>query len=103
MTSVMTPINDGLAEFVKPSLSKTTPWSTNSPSNIRIGSRLQLIRKSHGISEKELSEQLGINCVDLRFYEAGERRVSASLLLRIAKLLDIRPEYFFRDYARGEP
>ena len=103
MTSVMTPNNDGLAQFAKPSLSKTTPWSANSPSNIRIGSRLQLIRESHGISEKELSERLKIKCVDLKLYEAGERRVSANLLLRIVKLLDVRPEYFFQDYARREP
>jgi|ERR1700722_8683488 DNA-binding Xre family transcriptional regulator len=102
MTSVVTAISDGLAESLDASLSKTAPWTTSSPSNIRIGGRLRLIRKSHGISEKELSERLGIDCEDLSLYESGGRRVSASLLLRIAKLLDVRPEYFFQDYAKRE-
>jgi hypothetical protein len=102
MTSVVTAISDGLAESLDASLSKTAPWTTSSPSNICIGDRLRLIRKSHGISEKELSERLGIDCEDLNLYESGGRRVSASLLLWIAKLLDVRPEYFFQDYAKRE-
>jgi ribosome-binding protein aMBF1 (putative translation factor) len=102
MTSVVTAISDGLAESLDASLSKTAPWTTTSPSNIRIGDRLRLIRKSHGISEKELSERLEIDCEDLNLYESGGRRVSASLLLRIAKLLDVRPEYFFQDYAKRD-
>jgi transcriptional regulator with XRE-family HTH domain len=98
----MTAISDGPAESLDASLSKIAPRATNSPSNIRIGGRLRLIRKSHGISERELSERLGIDREDLNLYESGGRRVSASLLLRIAKLLDIRPDYFFQDYAKGE-
>ena len=71
MTSVMTSIHGELAESVEASLSKTPPWSPSSPSNRRIGSQLRLVRESHGISEKELSEQLGIDCEDLRLYEFG--------------------------------
>ena len=102
MTSVMMPISGGLAEAADISLSKTAPWSTSSPSNIGIGNRLRLIRESHGISEEEFSVRVGIDYQDLSSYESGGRRVSASLLLRIAKLLDVRPEYFFQDYAKGE-
>lgn len=101
MTGVMMPISDGLAEGPESSLSKTASWSTSSPSNLRIGKRLRLIRESHGISEKEFSIRLGIDYKDLNSYESGGRRVSASLLLRIARLLDVRPEYFFQDYAKG--
>jgi ribosome-binding protein aMBF1 (putative translation factor) len=103
MTSVITAISDGLAAALDASLTKSAPRMTDSPSNTRIGNRLRLIRKSHGISDKELSERLGIDCEDLNRYESGERRVSASLLLRIAKLLDVRPEYFFQDYAKQNP
>jgi transcriptional regulator with XRE-family HTH domain len=39
---------------------------------------------------------------DLNAYEAGAERVSANLLLRIAKLLDVRPDYFFQDYTERE-
>jgi transcriptional regulator with XRE-family HTH domain len=44
---------------------------------------------------------LAIDFRDLNSYESGERRVSASLLLRIAKLLNVRPDYFFQDFAEG--
>jgi hypothetical protein len=100
MTGVMMHTSEEIAESPESSLSKTAPWSTSSPSNIRIGNRLRLIRVSHGISEKELGVRLGIDYRELNSYEAGEKRISASLLLRIAKLLDVRPEYFFQDYAK---
>ena len=100
MTGVMMPTSDGFAEAPESSLSKTAPWSTSSPSNIRIGNRLRAIRESHGISEKEFSVRLAIDFRDLNSYESGERRVSASLLLRIARLLNVRPDYFFQDFAK---
>jgi transcriptional regulator with XRE-family HTH domain len=56
----------------------------------------------HGISQQELSERLGMDRDDLDVYEVGAERVSASLLLRIAKLLDVRPDYFFRGYTEKE-
>ena len=102
MTGLTMSTSGGLAEAPESSLNKTAPWSTSSPSNIRIGNRLRLIRASHGISEKELSVRLGIDYRDLNSYESGERRVSASLLLRIAKLMDVRPDYFFQDYAKDQ-
>ena len=102
MTGVMLATSDGLAEAPESSLSKTAPWNTSSPSNIRIGNRLRVIRESHGISEKEFSIQLAIDFRDLNSYESGERRVSASFLLRIARLLNVRPEYFYQDSAKDQ-
>ena len=102
MTGVMMHTSEGLAEAAESSLSKTTPWSTSSPSNIRIGNRLRIIRESHGISEKEFSLRLAIDFRDLNFYESGQRRVSAGLLLRIARLLNVGPGYFFQDFEKGE-
>jgi DNA-binding Xre family transcriptional regulator len=99
VTTVITPIDDGFGEALDSDLRKTTPWNTSSPSNIRLGNRLRVMRISHGISEKELSEQLGIDRDDLDLYESGGKRVSANLLLRIAKLLDVQLEYFFQDTA----
>jgi DNA-binding XRE family transcriptional regulator len=97
MTSVITSINEGSAEARDSALSKTTPPSTRSPINVRIGSRLQIRRVSCGISEKEFGDRLGIARDDLRLYESGEKRISANLLLQIAKLLEARLEYFFAD------
>ena len=100
MTGVMMQTSEGFAEASESSLSKMMPWSTSSPSNIRIGNRLRVLRESHGISEKEFSVRLAIDFRDLSSYESGQRRVSASLLLRIAKLLNVRPDYFFQDFAK---
>jgi transcriptional regulator with XRE-family HTH domain len=52
-----------------------------------------------GISEQEFSALLSIARNDLAAFEAGEKRLHANLLFRIAKLMDVRPDYFFRDYA----
>jgi DNA-binding XRE family transcriptional regulator len=97
MTSVITPINNGFAEACESGFSKTIPWNTRSPINIRIGNRLQTKRVTCGISEKEFGERLGIARDDLRLYESGEKRIRANLLLKIAKLLEARLEYFFED------
>lgn len=64
--------------------------------NAMIGSRVRLRRISRGISQLELSRQLEIKRDDLSAYEAGAERISANLLLRISKLLDVRPDFFFR-------
>jgi transcriptional regulator with XRE-family HTH domain len=64
--------------------------------NAAIGSRVRIGRISRGISQQELSRQLEIKSNDLVAYEAGKERINANLLFRIAKLLDLRPDYFFR-------
>jgi transcriptional regulator with XRE-family HTH domain len=64
--------------------------------NALIGGRVRLRRVSRGISQQELSRQLEIKSDDLAAYEAGETRINANLLFRIAKLLDVRPDFFFR-------
>ena len=64
--------------------------------NALIGSRVRFRRISRGISKQELSRQLEIKGNDLTAYEAGKKRINANLLFRVAKLLDVRPDYFFR-------
>jgi transcriptional regulator with XRE-family HTH domain len=63
---------------------------------------LRIKRTSRGISPQELSGRLGIDRDDLDGYEAGAERVGAHLLLRIAKLLDVTPDYFFVGYTEEE-
>ena len=48
--------------------------------------------------QQEFSELLDIDCDTLAVHEAGVERISARLLFQIAKLLDVRPDYFFRGY-----
>ena len=63
-----------------------------------IGSRVRIKRTSRGMNQQELSQLLDVDCDRLAAYEAGEERINASLLFRITKLLDVRPDYFFRGY-----
>lgn len=51
---------------------------------------------------KDLSGRLGIHPDGVNAYEEGEKRVNVNLLLRIAKMLDVRPDYFFQGYAAKE-
>jgi ribosome-binding protein aMBF1 (putative translation factor) len=55
-----------------------------------IGSRVRIKRTSRGISEQEFSMSLNIDGNDLAAFEAGEKRINANLLFRIAKLMDVR-------------
>ena len=66
--------------------------------DIWIGGRVRIKRTSLGISEQEFRVSLSIDRNDLTAFEAGEKRVNANLLFRIAKFMDVRPDYFFRGY-----
>jgi hypothetical protein len=77
----------------------TVDSTTSAPSsNVWIGSRLRIKRTSRGMTTQELSKLLGIDCNNLAACEAGEERINAHLLFRIAKALDVQPDYFFRGY-----
>jgi DNA-binding XRE family transcriptional regulator len=102
MTILVTPIGDAFIQSPDNEKPIAIVPNSSTPSNICVGSRLCIKRTFHGITQQELSERLGIDRDDLDAYEVGAERVSASLLLRIAKLLDVRPDYFFRDYTEKE-
>ena len=63
-----------------------------------IGSCVRIRRTSRGMTPQEFSELLVIDCDTLAAHEAGAERINAKLLFQIAKLLDARPDYFFRGY-----
>ena len=102
MTILAMTIAHSVVERLNRSKTTATVEKLNNPSDMCVGSRLRVKRTALGISCQELCKQAGIDREDLDAYEAGARRVSANLLLRIAKLLDVRPDYFFRDYTKEE-
>jgi ribosome-binding protein aMBF1 (putative translation factor) len=71
--------------------------------DVWIGSRVRVKRTSRGISQQEFSKLMGIDQNDLVAFEAGAKRINANLLFRIAKSLDMRPDYFFRGYVEEKP
>ena len=77
----------------------TADLATSGPSiDMWIGSRVRIKRTSRGMTRQDLCRLLGIDRNNLAAHEAGEERINASLLLRIAKLLEVQPDYFFRGY-----
>ena len=74
-----------------------------SPVDMWIGSRVRIKRTSRGMSQQELCKLLDIGRNDLAAFEAGAKRINANLLFRIAKALDVRPDYFFRGYVEKQP
>jgi ribosome-binding protein aMBF1 (putative translation factor) len=64
-----------------------------------IGSRVRIRRTSRGLTQQDLSKLLDIDCDNLAAYEAGVERINARVLFQIAKVLDVRPDYFFRGYS----
>jgi hypothetical protein len=67
-----------------------------------IGSRVRIKRTSRGMTQQDLSELLDIDRDKLAAYEAGVERFNAKLLFQVAKLLDVRPDYFFRGYTNED-
>ena len=60
------------------------------------GERLFRARKATGYSMSTLAAEVGVSANAIKKYEHGENMPSSSNLLKLAKALDVRTEYFFR-------
>jgi transcriptional regulator with XRE-family HTH domain len=60
-----------------------------------LGCRLRDKRTSTGWSQEQLAEKLQIDPKEISSYEKGTKRISADRLLRLSKVLGVRPVYFF--------
>jgi hypothetical protein len=87
-------------ESVQPAIDGDSP--RKSPVDMWIGSRVRIKRTSRGMSQQELFKLLGIGRNDLAAFEAGAKRINANLLFRMAKSLDVPPDYFFRGYVEEQ-
>jgi len=65
--------------------------------DIQIGKRLKLRRLSLGLTQKILSERLGISYQQIQKYEAGKNRISSGKLFHIAQVLDVPVTWFFEN------
>jgi len=57
------------------------------PINIQIGKRLAVLRKSRGLTQTQVAEQVGINQRVVSDYEVGRAGVSADMLTRFCSAL----------------
>lgn len=68
-----------------------------------IGFRLRDKRTSTGWSEEQLAEKLQLDPKDVSAYEKGAKRITAERLLRLSKVLGVRPVYFFGLDGEAQP
>jgi len=60
------------------------------------GERLVRARKAAGLSMSALATKVGVSANAIKKYEHGANMPSSGNLLKLAKALNIRTEYFFR-------
>ncbi len=66
-----------------------------------IGARLRQLRLERRKTLQVLADDLGVSYQQLRKYELGENRISASTLYRLAQILGVRPIVFFDRIGAG--
>src|SRR5258708_6792327 len=64
-----------------------------------LGARVKQARLAAGLSLRELADLAGISAMAISKYERDEIKPSSDVLLRLAKALGVRTEYFFRQTA----
>jgi len=79
------------------SASKEQPDSID----VRVGIQVRVIRKARGISLGVLASQIGVTYQQVQKYESGANRISASMLVRIARALQVRIGDFFPEEEGG--
>lgn len=63
---------------------------------LQAGARVRRRRWHLGTSLSQLSAAVGVSMVELRAYENGEEKIDGALLDRIARALNVNPD-FLRD------
>lgn len=67
---------------------------TSTEVDVLLGKRIQARRKELGVSAAQLAEALDLSQQQLSRYERGLNRISATLLVDVAGLLDTPAEWF---------
>jgi transcriptional regulator with XRE-family HTH domain len=68
-----------------------------------LGGRLRDKRMSTGWTQEQLADKLQIDPKDIYAYEKGAKRITADRLLRLSKVLGVKPVYFFGFDDNGGP
>lgn len=71
--------------------------STAHPVDRHVGAKIRLRRRELGVSQERLGQAIGVSFQQVQKYERGANRVSASMLVAIARALDAAPSYFVDD------
>lgn len=61
--------------------------------NTNIGTKIQKLRESLNLTQKELADKVGITDATLSRYENNKREPKAEILARMAKVLNVTTDY----------
>jgi transcriptional regulator with XRE-family HTH domain len=67
------------------------------PIDVHVGRVIRAKRLAKGLTLDELAHGIGLSHQQVHKYEKGVNRISASMLYRMARVLDVAPDAFFRD------
>lgn len=62
----------------------------------QIGKNITLLRKLKKLTQKDLSEALGVSFQQVQKYEKGTNRISASRLYEVARVLNVPVQKMFK-------
>lgn len=65
------------------------------PIDVQVGLRVRAMRKSRSMSQETLAKACGLTFQQIQKYERGANRISASMLVRIAKACDVGVQELF--------
>lgn len=60
---------------------------------MNFANRLKQLRQTHGVSQQELADLLGISTRAWRFYESGDREPNIAGLIVLADYFDVSLDY----------
>ncbi len=60
-----------------------------------VGAQLKALRKSAGLTQSKLANQVGVTFQQVQKYERGTNRIGASRLWSFCKIFDVKPDHFF--------
>ncbi len=66
-------------------------------SHKEIGNKIKGIRKSLGISQMKLAEEVGVSFQQIQKYEKGINKISVEMIQQIARVLGMPVNIFFED------
>ncbi len=63
----------------------------------RFGKKLRILRKQHGLTQKQLGEVLGVNQTHVTRMEKGEKTPNAAMIIKIARFFNVTADQLMMD------
>jgi len=95
------PTRDPLSRVEAEEMDASAPARVRAPmpSDSALGRKVRELRRSRGMTQKELASAVGVTGAQLHRYETGATRVAASRMIAIAEALGVRPDVLLESAA----